>query len=99
MNIIRFFVIVREKTSCIIERFGKYHTTLDPGLHFMVPVMDRIAYRQSLKEEAIAIDDQTAITKDNVTIHIDGTLFCQILDPFKASYNVISKFLFFLIFY
>ncbi|KRW99384.1 hypothetical protein PPERSA_02496 [Pseudocohnilembus persalinus] len=88
MNFVRFFVIVREKTSCILERFGKYHQTLEPGIHFMVPVMDKIAYRQSLKEESISIDDQTAITKDNVTVQIDGTLFVQVFDPFKASYKV-----------
>lgn len=57
MNFLRFFVIVREKTACIVERFGKYHQTLEPGIHFMVPIMDRIAYRQNLKEEAITIDD------------------------------------------
>ena len=85
---IQFFTIVPEKNSYVIERFGKYHTLLDSGLKFMIPVVDQIAYRHSLKEQMIPIEKQMAITKDNVSLHLDGCLFVQIVEPYKASYKV-----------
>jgi len=84
----RLFTVVKEKSACIIERFGKYHNTLKPGFHFLMPISDRIAYKMSLKEDTITIENQQAITKDNVTVLIGGTLFIRVDDPFKASYNV-----------
>ncbi|KAL4497002.1 hypothetical protein ABPG72_002158 [Tetrahymena utriculariae] len=84
----KFFTIVKEQSACIVERFGKYHKTLNPGLHFLIPVMDRISYNMSLKEESITVENQQAITKDNVTVLIGGTLFIRIDDPYKASYNI-----------
>lgn len=82
------FVIVPQQTAVVIERFGKFRTSLAPGFHFLVPIADKCAYRHSLKEEVYPISSQMAITKDNVTITLDGVLYMKITDPYKASYGV-----------
>lgn len=56
----------------MLERFGKFNTVLEPGLHFAIPGVDRVAYVWSMKEQALSVSNQTAVTKDNVTIQIDG---------------------------
>ena len=81
-------VVVPQQSAYVIERFGRFSRVLEAGLHFLIPGMERIAYVQNLKEEAIPVANQMAITMDNVTINIDGVLYIKIEDPVKASYGV-----------
>ena len=80
--------IVPEREAFIVERLGKFTKILSSGIHFIIPVVDRVSYVHSLKEETLAVPNQAAITRDNVTIHIDGVLYVRIVDPMKASYGV-----------
>ncbi|XP_066471831.1 stomatin-like protein 2, mitochondrial isoform X2 [Tiliqua scincoides] len=67
---------------------GRFHRILEPGLNFLIPLLDRIRYVQSLKEIVINVPEQSAVTLDNVTLQIDGVLYLRIMDPYKASYGV-----------
>lgn len=80
-TVIRF---VPQQTAWIVERMGKFNRILDPGLAVLVPFIDRIAYVKSLKEVAIEIPSQSAITADNVTLELDGVLFTRVFDAYKA---------------
>ena len=80
--------LVPQQESWIIERFGRFHSILKPGLNFIIPFIDLRAYKHSLKEEAIEIQPQRAISKDNVTLEIDGVLYLKVFDPHAASYGV-----------
>ncbi|KAI9768330.1 MAG: hypothetical protein M1840_004938 [Geoglossum simile] len=84
-TIIRF---VPQQTAWIVERMGKFNRILEPGLAILIPFLDRIAYVRSLKEAAIEIPSQSAITADNVTLELDGVLYTRIFDAYKASYGV-----------
>ncbi|KAH0268616.1 hypothetical protein KCU84_g20575, partial [Aureobasidium melanogenum] len=79
---------VPQQTAWIVERMGKFSRILQPGLAILVPLIDRIAYVKSLKEAAIEIPSQSAITADNVTLELDGVLYTRVFDPYKASYGV-----------
>merc|ERR1719394_246067 len=81
-------VIVPQQKAYVIERLGRFIKILEPGLNFLIPFVDTISYVHSLKEDAITMTRQHAITRDNVTIEIDGVLYIRITDPFKASYGV-----------
>jgi hypothetical protein len=81
-TIIKF---VPQQTAWIVERMGKFSRILQPGLAILVPVLDRIAYVKSLKEAAIEIPSQSAITADNVTLELDGVLYTRVFDAYKAS--------------
>ncbi|KAI9814366.1 MAG: hypothetical protein M1827_003221 [Pycnora praestabilis] len=84
-TIIRF---VPQQTAWIVERMGKFNRILEPGFAFLLPFLDRIAYVKSLKEAAIEIPSQSAITADNVTLELDGVLYTRVFDAYKASYGV-----------
>lgn len=84
-TIIRF---VPQQTAWIVERMGRFNRILEPGLAILVPFLDRIAYVKSLKENAIEIPSQNAITADNVTLELDGVLYTRVFDAYKASYGV-----------
>lgn len=89
--IITFFKTIRivpQKQAYIIERLGKYRTTLEPGFHILVPFLDKVAYTHSLKETAIDVPPQQCITKDNIAVEVDGILYLQVMDPRKASYGI-----------
>jgi hypothetical protein len=75
---------VPQQTAWIVERMGKFNRVLPPGLAILVPVVDRIAYVKSLKEVAIEIPSQSAITADNVTLELDGVLYTRVVDAYKA---------------
>ncbi|KAJ8392769.1 hypothetical protein AAFF_G00072530 [Aldrovandia affinis] len=81
-------LFVPQQEAWVVERMGKFHRILEPGLNFLIPVLDRIRYVQSLKEIVIDVPEQSAVSLDNVTLQIDGVLYLRILDPFKASYGV-----------
>ena len=80
--------IVPQQTALIVERLGKFYAVLQPGISFVIPFFDRIAYKHSLKEKAIDIPEQICITKDNVQVRVDGVLFLQVIDPQKVSYGI-----------
>lgn len=80
--------IVPQGQEYVVERLGRYSRTLDSGLWFVVPIIDRIQYRYNVKEQGIEIPNQSAITSDNVMVEIDGVLFLMIVDSRKASYNI-----------
>lgn len=88
VTIIRTARIVPQKMAFIVERLGKYAKTLDAGFHILVPFIDRVAYKHSLKEVAVDVASQTCITRDNIAVEVDGVLYLQVMDAAKASYGI-----------
>lgn len=80
--------IVPQRSAYIVERFGKYRTTLLAGFHVIIPFADRVAYKHTLKEQVIDVAAQTCITKDNISVEVDGVLYLQLMDAQKASYGI-----------
>ena len=89
-NIVR---VVPQQSAYVVERLGRYHTTLNAGFHVLVPFADVIRYRHSLKEQALDIPAQVCITRDNVQVGVDGILYLKVLNPERASYGI-SNYLF-----
>jgi len=81
-------VIVPQQNAFVVERLGKFSRKLNAGFHILVPFMERIAYKHTLKEQAVDIAEQICITNDNVQVGVDGVLYMQVLDPARASYGI-----------
>lgn len=89
--VVTFFKTIRivpQRTAFVVERLGKYSRTLDAGFYVLVPFLDKVAYKRSLKEEAIDVPQQTCITRDNVSVGVDGVLFIQVVDAKKSAYGI-----------
>ncbi|MEM5529007.1 slipin family protein [Gammaproteobacteria bacterium AS21] len=81
-------IFVPQNRAYVIERFGKYNSSREAGLNFLMPFIDKVAADRSLKEQAVDVPSQGAITKDNITLTVDGVLYFRVLDPYKATYGV-----------
>jgi regulator of protease activity HflC (stomatin/prohibitin superfamily) len=86
--LVRTAIIVPQQSAFVVEKLGKYSRKLDAGFHILVPFLERVAYRHTLKEQAVDIAEQICITKDNVQVGVDGVLYMQVLDPARASYGI-----------
>ena len=80
--------IVPQRKAYIVERLGKYRTTFTAGFNLVFPFIDRVQYRHTLKEQAIDVASQICITRDNISVEVDGILYLQVIDPMKASYGI-----------
>ncbi len=85
--VIKAIKVVPQQNAWVRERLGKYAGTLTPGLNFLVPFVDKVAYRHSLKEIALDVPEQICITRDNTQLRVDGVLYFQVTDPMRASYG------------
>ena len=80
--------VVPQQSAFVVEYLGKYSRTLQAGFHILIPFVEKVAYRHSLKEIAVDIAEQICITRDNVQVGVDGVLYMQVLDPHLASYGI-----------
>ena len=85
--------VVPQQSAYVVERLGKFYSVLHAGISYIIPFIDRIAYRHTLKEQTIDIPEQVCITRDNVQVGVDGVIFIQVFDPQMASYGI-SNYLF-----
>jgi len=85
--IARSVKVVPQQSAWVVERLGKYNSTLPPGLNFLVPFIDKVAYKHSLKEIPLDVPSQVCITRDNTQLQVDGIIYFQITDPMRASYG------------
>lgn len=88
--LLKSFYVIPQSNVYIIERLGKYHRTIHAGFNIILPLVERIAYKHSLKEKAIDVPVQICITKDNIAVEVDAVLYLQIVDPHKASYGILD---------
>ena len=86
--LVKTAVVVPQRMEFIVERLGKYNKTLEAGFHILVPFLDRVAYKRSLKEVVIDVQSQTCITADNISIAVDGVLYMQVMDSKKSAYGI-----------
>ena len=86
--LVKTAIVVPQQSAFVVERLGKFNRKLDAGFHILVPFLERIAYKHTLKEQAVDIAEQICITKDNVQVGVDGVLYMQVLDAPRASYGI-----------
>ena len=85
---VRTIRIVPQRSAFIVERLGKFQATLVAGLHILIPFIDKVAYKHTLKEQAVDVPPQVCITQDNISVEVDGILYLQVVDAKKASYGI-----------
>lgn len=88
VTIISVIKIVPQKEAFIVERLGKYNGTLLAGFHLIIPFVDKVSYKHTLKEQAIDVEPQQCITQDNIAVEVDGILYLQVMDPMRAAYGI-----------
>ena len=81
-------LVVPMREMCVVERLGKFRGVLEPGLHFLVPFVDRVAHRHEAREQCINIPHQSCISRDNIQIDVDGLLYVKVMDAYRASYGI-----------
>ena len=86
--LIKTAVIVPQKIEYIVERLGKYNKSLGAGFHILIPFLDNVAYKRTLKEEVLDIASQDCITTDNVSVSVDGVLYLQVMDSKLSAYGI-----------
>ena len=86
--VVKTVIFVPERENIIKERLGKFNGTLKPGLHFLVPFIDRPAFKQEMREQVIDVPPQACITRDNIQVEVDGIVYLKVVDPYKASYGI-----------
>ena len=86
--VVKTAVVVPQQSAYVVESLGKYSRTLQAGFHILIPFIDRVAYRHTLKEQALDVEEQICITSDNVQVGVDGVLYMQVLDARHASYGI-----------
>ena len=86
--VLKTFIIIPMREVGIKERLGKFHGRLDPGFHFLIPFVDRVAYKHEMREQVLDIPSQSCITRDNVQVEVDGVVYIKVMDPKKASYGI-----------
>ncbi len=87
-KIMKSLRLVPNQYAYIVERLGNYHKTLGPGFHALIPFVDKVVYKQDLREETIEVEPQECFTKDNVKVEVDGVIYLSVMDPVNASYGV-----------
>ena len=87
-HFVRSLRLVPNQFAYIVERLGNYHKTLGPGFHALIPFIDKVVYKQDLREETIEVEPQECFTKDNVKVEVDGVIYLSVMDPVNASYGI-----------
>ena len=86
--VLKLVLIVPMREVAIIERLGKFKAVMEPGLHFLIPFVDRVAYRHDVREQVLDIPAQSCISRDNIQINVDGLVYIKVMDGMKASYGI-----------